>query len=231
MDPSAPDQANDLIDATEKTQNCKSKTFRLVRMLEWLFNQICSIIFLLNTQLESVFAEGRMESDASPLRLKTPAWTMDQLKVAIDSVITQKLRFTQASSKYNIPKGTLYDNILGKTKRMEVLLRSGLNATDENAIVEFCCDHTSTPYNRRTRKSLTQIMDFVYRLDNCNHHAFDSSKKFAFCWWWAFCKKYSIVSLYYDVRSNLKVPTLKWMQNPPYFSKTLCICCTSIVFV
>lgn len=135
---------------------------------------------------------------------------MDQLNEAIDSVISQKLRFTQASCKYNIPKGTLYDNILGKSNRMEVLSRSGLNDGDDIVILDFCCDHSHSPYNRRTRKSLPQIMDFVYRLDNCNHHAFDSSKKFAFRWWWAFCKKYSIVSLHYDyVNTHSKVPQLK----------------------
>lgn len=138
-------------------------------------------------------------------KLKSPSWTADQLREAIESVVTQKMRFTQASIKYNIPKGTLYDNILGKSNRMDVLAKSGLNAIDENVIVEFCCDLSTSPYNRRTRKPLSEILKFVLKLDNCNHQLFDSSGKFAYRWWWAFCKKYSIVSLHYDGNANIKV--------------------------
>lgn len=115
------------------------------------------------------------------------------------------MRFTQASMKYNIPKGTLYDNILGKSNRMEVLVRSGLNANDENAVLEYCCDLSASPYNRRTRKPLSEILQYVYRLENCNHQVFDESGRFAYRWWWAFCKKYSIVSLHYDNNANIKM--------------------------
>lgn len=135
-------------------------------------------------------------------KMKSPSWTVDQLREAIQSVITQKMRFTQASMKYNIPKGTLYDNILGKSNRMDVLTRSGLNANDEATVLEFCCDLSTSPYNRRTRKPLTEIIQFVYQLNNCNHRVFDQSGKFAYRWWWAFCKKYSVVSLYYDTNTR-----------------------------
>lgn len=115
------------------------------------------------------------------------------------------MRFTQASVLYNIPKGTLYDNILGKSNRMDVLERSGLNATDENVVLEFCCDLSKSPYNRRTRKPLSEILEFVFQLENCNRSAFDESGKFAYRWWWAFCKKYSVVSLHYDNNANVKI--------------------------
>lgn len=133
-----------------------------------------------------------------PSKSKSPSWTVDQLREAIESVVTQKMRFTQASMKYNIPKGTLYDNILGKCNRMDVLIEAGLNASDEIAVLEYCCDLSTSPYNRRTRKPLKEIIEFVYRMGNCNRRVFDQSGKFAYRWWWAFCKKYSVVSLYYD---------------------------------
>lgn len=147
----------------------------------------------------------RLGSETSSTKLKAPSWTADQLREAIESVVTQKMRFTQASMKYNIPKGTLYDNILGKSNRMEVLAKSGLNAHDENTILEFCCDLSASPYNRRTRKPLSEILQFVYRLENCNHQVFDENGRFAYRWWWAFCKKYSIVSLHYDNNANIKM--------------------------
>lgn len=123
------------------------------------------------------------------------------------------MRFTQASIKYNIPKGTLYDNILGKSNRMEVLAKSGLKNFDENAVLEFCCDLSASPYNRRTRKPLSEILQFVYRLENCNHQVFDENGRFAYRWWWAFCKKYSIVSLHYDNNANIKMTERNWFSR------------------
>lgn len=158
--------------------------------------------------LPQIFIPHTLGSDtttSSTSKLKAPSWTADQLREAIESVVRQKMRFTQASMKYNIPKGTLYDNILGKSNRMEVLAKSGLNANDENAILEFCCDLSASPYNRRTRKPLSEILNFVHRLANCNRQVFDEGGRFAYRWWWAFCKKYSIVSLHYDNNSNIKM--------------------------
>ena len=60
---------------------------------------------------------------------KVPSWSQAQLKEAITCILTQQLRFTQASTKFKIPKGTLYDNILGKTKRSRMLEEVGLNTT------------------------------------------------------------------------------------------------------
>lgn len=151
------------------------------------------------------------ENETSSAKLKAPSWTADQLREAIESVVTQKMRFTQASMKYNIPKGTLYDNILGKANRMEVLAKSGLNASDENCVLEFCCDLSASPYNRRTRKPLFEILQFVYRLENCNHQVFDEGGRFAYRWWWAFCKKYSIVSLHYDANHKMTLTQRKWL--------------------
>ena len=79
---------------------------------------------------------------------KLPNWSQSQLQDAIESVITQRLRFTQASARYGIPKGTLYDNILGKSKRMQVLDQVGLTDTQEVSVLEFCCEISSMPYNR-----------------------------------------------------------------------------------
>lgn len=128
------------------------------------------------------------------MKLKAPTWTPTQLRDAINSVVTQELRFTQASIQYNIPKGTLYDNILGKSNRMQILDEAGLNEEDEMTILEFCCDIATSPYNRRTKKPLSKIMEFM--LDSMNLK-FPNDTRFGFRWWWAFCKKYSISSLYY----------------------------------
>lgn len=115
------------------------------------------------------------------------------------------MRFTQASALYNIPKGTLYDRILGKSNRMRALDKAGLDAADESEVLGFCCDLSLSPYNRRTRKPLSEILEFVYKLKSCNHQAFHENEKFPYRWWWAFCKKYSIVSLHYNNNANVKV--------------------------
>lgn len=132
------------------------------------------------------------------LKLKTPTWTQEQLKEAIDAVVTQKMRFTQASSHYGIPKGTLYDNILGKSKRMAVLEEAGLTGTEEAAVLDFCCDVSVSPYNRRTKKSLQSVLHFVEKLRRNRDPGFMFTGLSGFRWWWAFCKKHNIVSLYYD---------------------------------
>ena len=83
---------------------------------------------------------------------------------AIEAVVAQKMRFTQASTKYGIPKGTLYGNILGKSKRMMALLEeAALDVQEESEVLKFSCDIdvSPCPYNRRTKKSLATILTFV----------------------------------------------------------------------
>ena len=58
----------------------------------------------------------------------------------------------ELSSKFKIPKGTLYDNILGKTKRSRMLEEVGLSSQQEMAVLEFACDVVMMPYNRRTSR-------------------------------------------------------------------------------
>jgi hypothetical protein len=135
---------------------------------------------------------------------KMPSWSQEQLQEAIFSVITQRMRFTQASSRYGIPKGTLYDNILGKSKRMKSLEDVGLTSTQELAVLEYCCEISTMPYNRRTSRSLRSILQFVQKLkaESAPDEPFQLSVRKGFKWWWAFCKKYSIISLYFDNSSN-----------------------------
>ena len=135
---------------------------------------------------------------------KMPSWSQEQLQEAIFSVITQRMRFTQASSRYGIPKGTLYDNILGKSKRMKSLEEVGLTSTQELAVLEHCCEISSMPYNRRTSRSLRSILLFVQKLksESSPNETFHLSVRKGFKWWWAFCKKYSIISLYFDNSNN-----------------------------
>lgn len=94
---------------------------------------------------------------------------------------------------------------------MLVLEEAKLDADAEKAVLEYCCDVSVSPYNRRTKKPLSKILDFVQQLSNSlasstpNEAATNFSGKFGFRWWWAFCKKYSIVSLYYDSNANLEL--------------------------
>lgn len=132
------------------------------------------------------------------LKLKVPTWTQTQLKEAIQAVVTQQMRFTQASTHFGIPKGTLYDNILGKTKRMQALDEAGLTLDEETAVLEFCCQISDSPYNRRTRKSLDEVLTFVQALRQRTKPSFEFKGLSGFRWWWAFCKKHSIVSLHYS---------------------------------
>lgn len=139
---------------------------------------------------------------AVSLKLKAPTWTQSQLKEAIQAVVTQRMRFTQASVHFGIPKGTLYDNILGKTKRMQALEEAGLTSDEETAVLEFCCQISASPYNRRTRKSLTEVLSFVQRLRQNRDPSFEFAGLAGFRWWWAFCKKHSIVSLHFSSPSS-----------------------------
>ena len=142
--------------------------------------------------------KGRLVRRAAP-HVKYPAWTQTQMYQAINCVINQQLRFTQASVKYGIPKGTLYDNILGKSSRMRVLEEVGLTADQEEEVLEFCCEVSRMPYNRRTSASLQSIGEFVIKLKQQEGSKdFTMSSKTMFQWWWAFTKKHNIISLYYQ---------------------------------
>lgn len=136
----------------------------------------------------------------SRAKQKAPTWNWTQLQEAINAVVTQRLRFTQASAQYSIPKGTLYDNILGKSHRMAVLQDLALNPAEEAAVLDFCCDTSISPYNKRTKKSLQSILQFLARFDafRAKEDKFRFGGKGGFRWWWAFCRKHSIVSLYYE---------------------------------
>lgn len=158
--------------------------------------------FLLESRISVCFVLYFLDCPAL-LKLKAPTWTQAQLKEAIHAVVTQKMRFTQASTRYGIPKGTLYDNILGKSKRMVVLEEAGLTAYEENAVLEFCCEISIQPYNRRTKKSLASILAFVEKLRRARDPEFQFTGLAGFRWWWAFCKKHSIVSLYFDRSDEL----------------------------
>lgn len=131
---------------------------------------------------------------------KQPSWSQTQLQEAIFAVITQRMRFTQASTRFGIPKGTLYDNILGKSKRLQALEELGLSEAQEMALLEFCCDISVMPYNRRTSRSLRSVIRFVERLihEEKGAEAKRIPIRMAFRWWWAFCKKYSIISLFFE---------------------------------
>jgi len=144
-------------------------------------------------------------------RSKAPSWSKEQLQEAIQAIVTQRMRFTQASSHYGIPKGTLYDNILGKSKRMLVLDEVGLDAADEDAVLDFCCETSVMPYNRRTNKSLENIVAFVEDVARPRQHL-KLAGLVGFRWWWAFCKKHNIVSLFY-AKNTSSAPSINNNNN------------------
>ena len=153
------------------------------------------------SQLRKCFPSKPGKSGEKQLQqnCKLPSWSQSQLQDAIEAVITQRLRFTQASARYGIPKGTLYDNILGKSKRMQVLDQVGLTDTQELSVLEFCCEISNMPYNRRTSRSLRDIIQFVTSLKHQEDKSeFSLSTRQGFKWWWAFTKKHNIISLYYQ---------------------------------
>lgn len=123
------------------------------------------------------------------------------------------MRFTQAATHYGIPKGTLYDNILGKSKRMAVLDDAGLLASEERAVLDFCCETSVSPYNRRTKKSLAEVLSFVEKLRQGRDPGFAFIGLTGFRWWWAFCKKHSIVSLHYEGSVKPKISKAKNENN------------------
>ena len=154
---------------------------------------------------ETIVRKSKLKDPTS--NSKIPLWSQSQLQEAIESVITQQLRFTQASIRYGIPKGTLYDNILGKSKRMVVLDQVGLTETQELSVLEFCCEISSMPYNRRTSRSLADIIKFITHLKKEEgKKEFQLSRRQGFRWWWAFTKKHSIISLYYHDNGEKEKP-------------------------
>ena len=86
----------------------------------------------------------------------------------------------------------------------------GLTPQQEMSVLEFACDIALLPYNRRTSRPLIAIVDYVKSLKGIPH--FPVRK--AFKWWWAFCKKHSIISLYYKEKSqNLNLPVFLQEEN------------------
>lgn len=186
---------NEISQLFSYTKNLRKRIASCVRVLDKLFTLVCC--FYLS------------EFHTHTLKLKAPTWTQSQLQEAIQAVVTQQMRFTQASTHYGIPKGTLYDNILGKSKRMAVLDEAGLSSSEERAVLDFCCETSVSPYNRRTRKSLADILAFVEKLRRSRDPGFAFIGLTGFRWWWAFCKKHSIVSLYYEGSNKSKNSKVK----------------------
>lgn len=173
----------------------------LIDLCFGFYFHFCFFVFLFFSPLRILLFV--CEESLVQWRSKAPSWSKETLQEAINSIVTQKMRFTQASSHFNIPKGTLYDNILGKSKRMLVLDELGLDAQDEEAVLDFCCETSVMPYNRRTNKSLESIVAFVEKLKQSKGQpSFKLGNLMGFRWWWAFCKKHNIVSLFYVKNNN-----------------------------
>lgn len=125
---------------------------------------------------------------------KPPVWNSNQLQEAITAVVTQQTGISQASKQYNVPKGTLYDNILGKGNRMAILHELVLSENEEDAILNFACSMSHKTHSKRTKQSLSSVLDFMSRFGCFQEKAerFKFGGIAAFQWWWAFCRKHSI---------------------------------------
>lgn len=74
-----------------------------------------------------------------------------------------------------------------------------VTADQEEEVLEFCCEVSRMPYNRRTSASLQSVGEFVIKLkQEEGSKDFAMSSKTMFQWWWAFTKKHNIISLYYQ---------------------------------
>lgn len=93
--------------------------------------------------------------------------------------------------------------------RMLVLDEAGLLPSEEQAVLDYCCDITVSLYNRRTKKSLAEVLSFVEKLRRDRDPGFKFTGLAGFRWWWAFCKKHSIVSLYFESSKNNKNVKIK----------------------
>ena len=83
----------------------------------------------------------------------------------------------------------------------------GLNNSQEMAVLEFVCDVALMPYNRRTSKPLIYVAHLVKNIKCLKNPNFKFPLRNAFKWWWAFCKKHSIISLYYkEASQNANLP-------------------------
>ena len=209
------------ISPSRSTQDSKTRDAVLQKALMSFSPNVTSASVQMTPGVTSTTCHGSRSRQPSTERncsngSKLPSWSQTQLQDAIESVITQKLRFTQASAKYGIPKGTLYDNILGKSKRMQVLDEVGLTESQDMSVLEFCCEISSMPYNRRTSKSLTDVIQFVTNMKhNDGDKDFKITMRQGFKWWWAFTKKHNIISLYYQEADNKPAKHSSKTKDPP----------------
>lgn len=74
---------------------------------------------------------------------------------------------------------------------------AALTDDEEAAVLEFCCHVSASTYNRRTRRALHEVLDFVQALVQLRNPNFRFDEMSGFRWWWAFCKKHSVVVLNY----------------------------------
>ncbi|KXJ76484.1 hypothetical protein RP20_CCG009600 [Aedes albopictus] len=116
------------------------------------------------------------------------------MQEAIVAVVSQQCGISQASTQYGVPKGTLYDNILGKDNRMNVLQELPFSPEEEDAILNFACLLSPGAQSKRAIRSLCSILEFMSQFPCFQEKA--EQFKFGgipgFKWWWAFCRKHSI---------------------------------------
>ncbi|XP_029731931.1 zinc finger protein 345 [Aedes albopictus] len=164
---------------------------------------LCELKFTSNTKVERHKRKYHKESFTVDRRqrVKLPGtgpkpkvWNSNQMQEAIVAVVSQQCGISQASTQYGVPKGTLYDNILGKDNRMNVLHELPFSPEEEDAILNFACLLSPGAQSKRAIRSLCSILEFMSQFPCFQEKA--EQFKFGgipgFKWWWAFCRKHSI---------------------------------------
>ncbi|XP_062559695.1 putative zinc finger protein 840 [Armigeres subalbatus] len=119
---------------------------------------------------------------------------LSNLENAITEIVTDVISFGMASVQYDIPKATLYDNILGKKKRMERLHEIPLSPKEVEELLKFSCKNPKYSKIRHLRQPLNAVRDFMTRFPVFREKA--EEFKFGdipfYRWWWAFCRTHGI---------------------------------------
>ena len=116
------------------------------------------------------------------------------------------MRFTRASEAHGIPKGTLYDHVLGKTGRMKALGLVPMSKEEAKRLVDFC---------KASPSRMEEVMDFV----NAKRQKDHLTQIEWFRWWWAFCKKHSLV-YYHKTDANNNFRKDRHLVPPPAHSSS-----------
>jgi len=114
-------------------------------------------------------------------------WTDDQLQSAVDAVRSEAMTFTQAARAFEIPRTTLYDNVLGTIpNRSRIFERVPLTQEEEEMLLQ----HIEALHADREPVTMASVAAFAENMIRARDETFVMDTNVAFAWWWAVKKKY-----------------------------------------